>query len=187
MQNFLCYKSVQPENGEYTKGKFPGKRNKKPDRAVDQNHIKHSTQELSALSPLVRRCVPVQPGSLWNGLLGLSVTGIPEDFQPAARNHRPGETWLQTLPPGKEPCRGSSVSTSQEGSSPSGARAQPQPGGVSTWEPRADPLQLPLGGCMASIHCACPPPSPNFPHSLGKGGISQSTAVKNDWNPAQQG
>lgn len=41
------------------KGKFAGKVNKKLDIAVDQNHIKQCTQELSVLLSLVRRCVPV--------------------------------------------------------------------------------------------------------------------------------
>lgn len=51
----------------------------------------------------------------------LSAAGIPEDLQPAAWNYCPGETWFQTLPPGKKSSGDSSVPTSQEDSSPSRA------------------------------------------------------------------
>lgn len=89
---------------------------------------------------LVKSCVSARRGSLQPRVRSRTVhmaflpraPGIPEDRQPAAWNHRPGETWLQTLPPGEKSFRGSSVPSREEASSPAGARAQPQPREVSS-------------------------------------------------------
>lgn len=126
-----------------------------------------------------------------------SAAGIPEDRQPAAWNHRAGETRLQTLSPGKKSFGVSGVPTSQEDSSPAGEGAQPRPRDVSyplvgravglihgllQLSHQADRHE------MAGIRCTCPSSSPDFSRSLGVGvgggGVSQFTPAKNEWNPA---
>lgn len=67
-------------------------------------------------------------------LTPLFLAGIPENCQPAARHHRPGEAQ-----PGEKSLEGCSVSTGQEDPTATRAGTQPQPGAVS-------PLLMPLAG-----------------------------------------
>lgn len=57
---------------------------------------------------------------------------FPEDSKPAAWDHRLGETWIPALSPRENLCRDSNVTTSKEAPALTRARAQPQPGGVSS-------------------------------------------------------
>lgn len=87
-----------------------------------------------------------------------SFAGIPEDLQPAAWDHRLGETRLQTVPPGEKSFGGSSVPPGKKNPSATGEGAQPQPGAVSP--------PLGAGGGQAQILAPVPFGGLVFAHLL---------------------
>lgn len=116
--------------------------------------------------------------------------GIPEDLQPAARDHRLGETRLQTVPPGEKSFGGSSVPPSKKNPSATREGAQPQPGAVSpplgAGGGQAQILvPVPFGGLVFAhllLQTSC---NAHSPREEGLGGGLPFYTSNNDRNPAR--